>query len=351
VIAVTPWHHAQSRRLATDFIETLADGELERRLKVATDGPEPQMSRFLQVLGDYPRARRNWLAYRQHRVEQWAIEWLQARGLDLGRLGVGQPARSLERSTGLSFDAELDRRLAELRNRLLEFAASPRAAAARQACRATARFDEIYHSNAVRGNRLTRAQTEDLLITGACVADLQLREHLEAVNLDKALARAETFASCDAPLTEAAIRELHALLFAAVDDEQAGSYRREDTRIIGRDYLPPESVLVPSLLREFIEWLDEADADPLALAAAAQAKILHMAPFSDGNGRVGRLVSNLILHRAGYPPAIVRVDDRRRYYDGMRAADGGDMTDLLKLLVDRVELEFERWVAAERANL
>lgn len=350
VIVVTPWPQAHARRIVTDFIDTLADGELERRLKTATDGPAPQMSRFLQALGAYPRARRSWLAYRQRRLEQLAIEWLQAHGLDLDKLGIGQPARPLEQFTGLSFDVKLDDRLAELRGRIHDFAASARAAAAREACRATARFDEVYHSNAVRGNRLTRAQTEDLLTSGVCVADLQLREHLEAVNLGKALARAEKFASCDAPLTEAAIRELHALLFASVDDDEAGSYRSNDSRIIGRDHLPPESVLVPVLLREITEWLEEADADPLAMAAAAQAKILHVAPSLDGNGRIGRLVSNLILYRAGYPPAIVRVDDRRRYYEGMRAADAGEMTALLELMVERVEAEFERWLAAERES-
>jgi hypothetical protein len=49
VIAVTPWSHAQSRRLVNDFIETLADGELERRLRAADDAPAPQLARFPQL--------------------------------------------------------------------------------------------------------------------------------------------------------------------------------------------------------------------------------------------------------------------------------------------------------------
>ena len=149
-------------------------------------------------------------------------------------------------------------------------------------------------------------------------------------------------ASSDAPLTEHAIRELHAQLFASIDDQQAGEYRRTDARIVGRDYLPPESVLVPALLREFTEWLEESEADPVAKAAAAQAKILNIAPFLDGNGRVGRLLSNLILEGSGYPPAIVQVEDRERYYDGLREADAGDMSGLLGLLIDCIEAGLTR---------
>ena len=63
-------------------------------------------------------------------MEQLAIEWLQAHGLDLDKLGIGQPARPLEQFTGLSFDVKLDDRLAELRGRIHDFAASARAAAA-----------------------------------------------------------------------------------------------------------------------------------------------------------------------------------------------------------------------------
>jgi fido (protein-threonine AMPylation protein) len=348
VIAVIPIPNADAYGIVADFIATLADGELEARLAAAASGSSPQVGRFLQVLSAYPRARRSWLAYRQRRLEQLSLEWLQAQGVDLAALGIGRPARTNERAAELLFDEDLEERLSALRERVLQFSGSAGAAAVRDACRPAQRVDEIYHSNAVRGNRLSRKETEELLVRGVCVGDLQLREHLEAVNLHRAIARSEVFASCDAPLNEAAVRELHALLFAAIDDEQAGTYRRIDTRLVGRDYLPPESVLVPALLREFAEWLEEADADPIVMATAAHAKILHLAPFLDGNGRVGRLVSNLILQRAGYPPAIVRVDDRRHYYEGLRAADAGDMSGLLELLISRVETELARWIESAR---
>jgi len=348
-VAILPLSLNEAQEMQSDFIETLLDGELADRLRASTAGPAAQ-GRFLQVLSAYPRARRSWLSFRQRRLEGSALDWLREHAIDLAALGLDQPARSEEEATGLRFAAELEQRLKHLRERMRAFNANGEAAAiARDQLRDTFRLDEIYHSNAIRGNRLTREQTEELLTRGECVGGLSLREHLEVVNLCKALNHAAVLADSDAPLTEHAIRELHARLFVSIDDEQAGEYRRTDARIVGRDYLPPESVLVPALLREFTEWLEESAADPVAKAAAAQAKILNIAPFLDGNGRVGRLMSNLILDANGYPPAIVHVEDRERYYDGLREADGGDMSGLLALLIDCLERALGRLEAAVRS--
>jgi fido (protein-threonine AMPylation protein) len=333
---IHPLSHEDAHRITMDFIATLADPALAEKLRAATAG-SMSTARFLQVLSAYPRARRSWLAYRQRRLEALALEWLREQDVDLARFGLDRPARAQEDATGLRFDPNLDERLVRLHEHAMRFASAPVAAKARAACRHAMRIDEIYHSNAVRGNRLNRDQTEELLLRGTTVGQLSLREHLEAVNLNRALDRAEALALSPAPLTEHGIRELHALLFASIDDENAGLYRRIDNRLVGRDYLPPESVLVPALLREFTEWLEESTADPVARATAAQAKILTISPFLDGNGRVGRLVSNLILYSANYPPAIIRLEDGTLYYDGLRQADAGDMTILLALMIERVE--------------
>ena len=344
-VPIHPLSHADAHQMVLDFIATLTDSALAGRLQEAATGSTPT-ARFLQVLRAYPRARRSWIAYRQRRLEALALEWLREHGVDLAGLGLAQPSRAQEDASGLRFDAKLDERLAKLHERAMRFASSPSAVQARSATRVAMRIDEIYHSNAVRGNRLDRQQTEELVLRGGTVGGLSLREHLEAVNLNRALDRAEILAVSEAPLTEHGIRELHALLFASIDDENAGTYRRIDTRLVGRDYLPPESVLVPALLREFTEWLEETPAEPVSRATAAQARMTSISPFLDGNGRVGRLLSNLILHSAGYPPAIVRLEDRARYYDGLRQADSGDMTILLDLMIERIESSLSRLEAS-----
>jgi Fic family protein len=337
--------HAQAHQVIRDFIETLADGELSQRLNDAASGPSP--ARFLQVLSAYPRARRSWLAYRQRRLESIALDWLRTQEVDLQRMGLDKAPRPEEEAVGLRFDAALEPKMAALSERVKAFWRRGAAVLAEtQVARADMHIDEIYHSNAMRGNRLDRQQTEALIARGETVGGLTLREHLEAVNLHKALQLVDTLAKSQAPLTEHAIRELHRLLFAAIDEDNGGTYRRIDTRIVGRDYLPPESVLVPALLREFTEWLDDSTGHPVAKATAAQAKIQNLSPFLDGNGRVGRLLSSMILYGSGFPSAIVRTEDSDRYYDGLREADAGDLSPLLSLMIDRVSDAMERLEAA-----
>ena len=344
-LAIHPLSHAQAHQIIRDFIETLADGELSERLRDAASGPSP--ARFLQVLSAYPRARRSWLSYRQRRLEAIALDWLRTQEVDLQRMGLDKAPRPEEEAVGLRFDAALEPKMAQLGERVKAFwRRGASALAETSAARADMHIDEIYHSNAMRGNRLDRAQTEALVLRGETVGGLTLREHLEAVNLHRALHNVDALAKSQAPLTEHAIRELHRLLFAAIDDENAGTYRRIDTRVVGRDYLPPESVLVPALLREFTEWLDDSTAHPVAKATAVQAKIQNLSPFLDGNGRVGRLLSSMILSGSGFPPAIVRTEDGERYYDGLRKADAGDLSPLLALMIDRVSDSMERLEAA-----
>ncbi|MDQ2817635.1 MAG: UPF0158 family protein [Candidatus Eremiobacteraeota bacterium] len=344
---VRPLSHAEAHQIVLDFIDTLTDEELAQRLRqAASETARATSGRFQQLLSAYPRARRSWLAYRQRRLEAVALEWLRAHSVDLRRFGLDRAPRREEELAGLRFDERLEDRLRRLQERVQTLADRDGLARAKEACRMEMRIDEIFHSNAVRGNRLSRGQTHDLIARGTCVGGLMLREHLEAVNLHRALDRSEQQAFSSAPITEHAIRDLHARLFASIDDDNAGVYRRIDTRIVGRDYMPPESVLVPALLRDFSEWLEETDGDPVAKATAAQAKMLNILPFLDGNGRVGRLLSNLILCHADYPAAIVRVEDGQRYYDGLRQADAGDMSQLLELMIERVEDGVGRLAAA-----
>jgi fido (protein-threonine AMPylation protein) len=344
-LPVRPLSHTEAHQIIRDFIESLADGELADRLRFVAAGQSP--ARFLGLIGAYPRARRSWLSYRQRRLEALALEWLRIQEVDLARFGLDHSPRPEEEAIGMRFDEALEQRMNVLGDRVKAFWRRGAAVtAATNAARTEMHVDEIYHSNAVRGNRLDREQTETLIARGETVGGLTLREHLEAVNLHRALTRADALSKSGAPITEHEIRDLHGMLFAAIDDENAGSYRRIDTRIVGRDYLPPESVLVPGLLREFTEWLEDTSAHPIARATAAQAKIQNISPFLDGNGRVGRLLSSLILSASGFPPAIFRTEDAERYYDALRAADAGDLSALLALTIDRIAASMSRLEAA-----
>ena len=77
------------------------------------------------------------------------------------------------------------------------------------------------------------------------------------------------------------------------------------------DYL--NAMKVPELMSEFVSWLQKSDDNPLTIAVDAHFKLVSIHPFVDGNGRTARLLMNLLLMQAGYPPAIIRKEDRNQY--------------------------------------
>jgi len=206
-----------------------------------------------------------------------------------------------------------------------------------------------YHSNAIEGNTLTLRETALVLKDGLTVGGKTLREHLEAINHQHAIRFVEKLGVQNEPLTEHAIRSLHALILRTLDDEEAGRYRRVQVRITGSDFTPPEAIAVPGLMADLVSWLngDEAAAQhPVERAALAHFQLVDIHPFVDGNGRTARLLMNLVLMRAGYPPAIIRVEDRPAYYDALDAAHAGDTGPFVRLIAQAVERALDTWLAA-----
>jgi len=75
---------------------------------------------------------------------------------------------------------------------------------------------------------------------------------------------------------------------------------------------------------------------PPRAAAIAHYNLVRIHPFDDGNGRGARILMNLILLRAGYPPAIIRSADRAGYLEALRQADGGDVEPFIRFVLAAV---------------
>jgi Fic family protein len=98
---------------------------------------------------------------------------------------------------------------------------------------------------------------------------------------------------------------------------------------------PPPPTELDTLVTEFVEWLNsERDVEetlhPLELAALAHYKFVYIHPFYDGNGRVSRLLMNLILMQSGYPPVIINVEDKHEYYRTLQMANDGDIRPFIR---------------------
>ncbi len=196
-----------------------------------------------------------------------------------------------------------------------------------------------YHSNAIEGNTLTLRETK-VVLEGITVGGKSLREHLEATNHRDAILYVEEIVAKREALTEWQIRNLHSLVLKSIDSEQAGRYRQENVVIAGASTPPPDFMHVAAEMAGLIDWYGHsADLHPVARAAQLHTRFVKIHPFIDGNGRTGRLLLNFELMRVGYPPAIIRKEDRLAYYDALDVAcvsgDYGEITALVAASVQR----------------
>ena len=184
-----------------------------------------------------------------------------------------------------------------------------------------------YNSNAIEGNTLTLQETEIVINTGITIGGKTVNEHFEAINHKEGIEYLKSVVNKNEKITEGTIKKLHALILKSIDDKEAGNYRKHNVRIIGANHLPPQSIKVPRLMNEFIEWLNmnEYTMNISQLASEVHYKFVMIHPFIDGNGRVARLIMNLILMKYGYPPAIILKVDRKRYYRVLNEANLGKM--------------------------
>lgn len=193
-----------------------------------------------------------------------------------------------------------------------------------------------YTSNALEGNTLTRNETAIILEKGITVSGKPLKDHLEAIGHRDALALVRELAIAPEPVHEMDIRNIHRLVLQKVDPEEAGGYSNHQRVIAGSDLVLPSPAEIPARMGEFARWLENPPATPEA-AFDAQEGLVTIHPFSDGNGRTSRLLMNLLLLKFGYPPVVIRPEDRPAYLDALDATRVDDRAGYHLFMNTRLE--------------
>ncbi|MBE7157641.1 MAG: Fic family protein [Rhodospirillales bacterium] len=176
-----------------------------------------------------------------------------------------------------------------------------------------------YTSNALEGNTLTRSETAIVLEKGFTVSGKPLKDHLEAIGHRDALAYVrELGTDHEGPVREADVRNMDRLVLQKIDPDEAGRYSKHGRVISGSSLVLPSPAEIPSRMGDFTRWLGTAPRTPEA-AFDAHEGLVTIHPFSDGNGRTARLLMNLLLLKTGYPPVVIRPEDRPAYHDSLEA--------------------------------
>lgn len=174
-----------------------------------------------------------------------------------------------------------------------------------------------YNSNAIEGNTLTLRETE-MVLRGLTVDRKPLKDHLEVVGHKDAFYFVVDLVKEKAEITESVIKQIHSLVLADKPMDK-GVYRKIPVRIMGAHHEPVQPYLIEPKMYELLQDYKKDDRNIAEKLAEFHIRFEGIHPFIDGNGRTGRLLINLELMKAGYPPIDIKFTDRKRYYDAFDA--------------------------------
>ena len=205
-----------------------------------------------------------------------------------------------------------------------------------------------YNSNAIEGNTLTLNETK-VVLEGVTVGGKTLREHLEVINHRDAIRYVEEIITNQEPLSEWQIKNLHRLVLKGIDDTYAGVYREEQVFISGAKHVPPVALLIQDKMEDMVDWYQNEGSNLNAIerGAVLHAVFVGIHPFIDGNGRTARILLNLELMKDGYPPVVIKVENRLAYYEALdKAHTTNDYCDSISLVEAEVEGSLDLYLQA-----
>ncbi|QQS30595.1 MAG: Fic family protein [Sphingobacteriales bacterium] len=235
------------------------------------------------------------------------------------------------------------------------------------------RLDWNYHSNAIEGNTLTYGETLTFLRYGLTAKGKPLKDHLDIKGHNQAIEWLMQFVRNKETLTETDIRNLHCMVLVEPYQSEAethngqktlktitiGEYKKQPNHVRTTTgeihyYAAPDEV-APRMF-SLISWYraenEKQTLHPIVIAAKFHHEFTAIHPFDDGNGRMARLLMNLILMQHHYPPIVIKQDkaSRNQYYFALSQADAGDLSPLIVLLKEQLIHSLQIYIKAAKGE-
>ncbi len=236
------------------------------------------------------------------------------------------------------------------------------------------RLEWTYHSNAIEGNSLDYGETRALLMHGVTAHGKPLKDHLDIRRHREVIEYLEAMVRENEPLTLAVVREMHRMLMGdtyevkaqtpdggwITREETGGAYKTHSNHVVTRTgethyYATPEET--PARMTDLMDAcarlqteVEAGETHPLIAAATLHHGLVEIHPFADGNGRLARVLMNLLLMRAGYPPAVLRTEHRDAYYGALAEADAGSLDAFIAFVADEMAETMALYLRALRGE-
>ena len=198
----------------------------------------------------------------------------------------------------------------------------------------------IYESNAIEGSRLSPSEVENIVRRGYIRKNAARNEVREVENSIWAFnfIRSDKF-----KLNQRAIIALQAGLIKGLGIDP-GFKKKEIVVNNKRTTRPGQIRKELSVLLDWWRHNRRKKLHPMLIAARFHERFEIIHPFSDGNGRVGRLILNWMLIQSGYGPIIIRNRNRRAYFTALDQADNGRFTKLYRFCFESYRQTIDQFI-------
>jgi Fic family protein len=169
-----------------------------------------------------------------------------------------------------------------------------------------------YNTNRIEGSTLTEPETAAILFQNVSLPDKTLVEQMEVKNHQAALEFLFRSVQKREAIDQNFILKSHRILLNGIQSD-AGAYRNHPVRIVGSRVVTANYAKVPTLMRDLETAIHEEGEDAIAHVSRIHSRFEKIHPFSDGNGRIGRLLMHRMLLDKSYPPAVIRQEEKRLY--------------------------------------
>lgn len=199
--------------------------------------------------------------------------------------------------------------------------------------------EHVYNSNAIENSTLTLEETEKILLQIDLDRYITEREIFEAKNLARVMGyiekKKETLS-----LNNETLRLLHKMLIANIRDDVAGRFRAPNEWVrVGTHVAPPPQEVQKYLTRMWKELHDKKERHIAKRIAELHLAFEYVHPFVDGNGRIGRVLNNLVLMKEGYVPINIAFANRARYYEAFKEFEKDGSSGIMEQIIGRALME------------
>lgn len=199
-------------------------------------------------------------------------------------------------------------------------------------------INSTYESNAIEGNSLTLKDVTMVLLENYVPNGKDLREIYETRNTRKAH---DLIFSKKITITPGNILKIHSIIVK--DTGVLEGYKKLPNYLMMRNVKTALPEKVEQEISTLCDWLSESKEHPIVKAVEFHARFERIHPFDDGNGRVGRILLNIILINEGFPPIIIRKTMRSSYFGALEAYDNGHKDKFIRFIIEKMNKTYQNF--------